>query len=154
MFGIRNVFVDYLLLITEYNDVFFAAEFFCSAFGYQLVPAFYTCDTWLALDDPLFHPGINIYPSNFFNMLKAINDLTNQWGQTPAERAVAYWVLFRGHMDDALLNKIRLTTNQGIELGNDRFRQEVEKLTGHRILSLKRGAKPRSNHKDENEFLL
>jgi len=57
-------------------------------------------------------------------------------------------------MDDTLLNKIRQTTNQGMALGNDRFKQEFEKLTGRRVFHLKRGPKPRNNHRDENEFLL
>ncbi len=57
-------------------------------------------------------------------------------------------------MDDALLNKIRQTTKQGMVLGSDRFRKEVEKLTGRRVYPLKRGPKPRKNDKNGNEFLL
>jgi len=77
-----------------------------------------------------------------------------QLGHTQAERAIAYRALFRGHIDDGLLNKIRQTTNQGMALGNDRFRKKVEKLTGRRAVPLKRGPKPKENNNDANEFLL
>jgi putative transposase len=55
-----------------------------------------------------------------------------------------------------LIDNIRYSLNTGLELGNDRFRSEVEQLTGQRQQLLKRGAKPvvKEQSKGEEEFLL
>ncbi len=63
-------------------------------------------------------------------------------GKTVAERTEAYRELFRGQFDATILNQVRQATNQGMALGNDRFKQEVERLTGRRVVALKRGPKP------------
>jgi len=73
-------------------------------------------------------------------------------GDTPESRAKAYRELFRGHMDLALLTQIRQAVNQGMVLGNDRFKQEISHLSGRRVNTLKRGPKPKSEA--PNEFLL
>lgn len=75
-----------------------------------------------------------------------------QLGNTVTERASVYSELFRGQVDAAVLNKIRQTTNQGMALGSDRFRQEVERLAGRRAAAIKRGPKPK--RKKDREFLL
>jgi putative transposase len=41
-----------------------------------------------------------------------------------------------------LISDIRDALNTGLVLGNDRFREEVEQLTGQRQQHLKRGPKP------------
>lgn len=64
-----------------------------------------------------------------------------QLGKTVAERAAAYRELFRCHLNSTLLDDIRRASNQGMALGNDRFKQEVERLAGRRVVSLKRGPK-------------
>ena len=66
-----------------------------------------------------------------------------QLGDTAENRTRAYRDLFRGHLDEGLVNEIRHASNKGMALGNDRFKQEVEKLSGRRVTSLKRGPKPK-----------
>ena len=56
----------------------------------------------------------------------------NALGDTPEARAQAYRELFRGHMDLALLTQIRQAVNQGMALGNDRFKQEIAHLSGRK----------------------
>ena len=51
--------------------------------------------------------------------------------------------MFVGQMDVAILNQIRTASNKGMALVNDRFKQEMERLTGRRVVSLKRGPKPK-----------
>jgi len=75
-------------------------------------------------------------------------------GDTATERTQAYQALFRGHIDTDLIHQIRQTTNQGMALGNERFKQEVEQLSGRRVTSLKRGPKPGQKQKDMEKFLL
>jgi len=64
-------------------------------------------------------------------------------GSTLADRTAAYRALFTGQLDATFLNQIRLATNQGMALGSDRFKQEVEQLARRRVSPLKRGPKPR-----------
>lgn len=42
-----------------------------------------------------------------------------------------------------MLTQIRTASNSGMILGNDRFKQEIEALTGRRVTPLKRGPKPK-----------
>lgn len=63
------------------------------------------------------------------------------------ERLTAYRLLFRAHIDISELDIIRQATNKGLAIGNDRFRQEIEKLSGRRVTEMKRGPK-------RKEFLL
>jgi len=70
-------------------------------------------------------------------------------GRTPAERARAYRELFRGHLEPEALKAIRDASNSGMALGNDRFKQEVEALSGRRTAPLKRGPKPKQERERE-----
>lgn len=49
-----------------------------------------------------------------------------------AERQQAYRDLFRSVLSEAMLVDIRSTIKSGMALGNERFKQEVEALTGRR----------------------
>lgn len=61
-------------------------------------------------------------------------------GATPTERQQNYSKLFDHHIDDIeLLKDIRGNTNKGLAIGNDRFKQQIEMLTGRRVSSGKRG---------------
>ena len=60
-------------------------------------------------------------------------------GASAAEQAAAYRALFVGQLDSTLLKQIRLATNQGMALGAERFKEEVERLTQRRVNPLKRG---------------
>lgn len=62
---------------------------------------------------------------------------------TIEERTSAYRQLFIGHLDSNMHTQIRTASNSGMILGNDRFKQEIEALTGRRVAPLKRGPKPK-----------
>ena len=64
-------------------------------------------------------------------------------GNTATERTAVYRTLFRDEIEPGMLDTIRKASNQGMALGNDRFKQEVESLTGRRVVSLDRGPKPK-----------
>jgi len=58
------------------------------------------------------------------------------------DRCAAYRRLFDPHVDRELLDEIRRATDQGLVLGNDRFRAEMEALTGARLRPGRRGRPP------------
>ena len=64
--------------------------------------------------------------------------------QTQATRQVAYRRLFETELDITLVADIRYALNTGLVLGSERFREEVEQLTGRRHHHLKRGPKPKT----------
>lgn len=64
-------------------------------------------------------------------------------GKTTEERAIAYRELFKGQIGGNLETQIRVATNRGMVLGNDRFKQDIEKLSGRRVTINKRGPKPK-----------
>jgi len=65
-------------------------------------------------------------------------------GTTERTRLNAYRALFRNELDRELVTKIRHAAHVGLALGNDRFKDEVERLTGQRQHHIKRGPKPKS----------
>jgi putative transposase len=69
-------------------------------------------------------------------------------GSTCGFRTAAYRRLFKEELDRKLVSEIRLAANTGLALGNDRFKAEVERLTGQRQRHLKRGPKPKPNPKE------
>ena len=73
-------------------------------------------------------------------------------GMDTAERAAAYRALFTGHLDTPLLAQIRHASNSGLALGNERFKEEVEILSGRRVELLKRG--PKAKKKDDQTGFL
>lgn len=75
-----------------------------------------------------------------------------QLGATTTERTHAYREMFRGHLDEKMVHKIRQATYQGMVLGGDRFKEEVKRLSGRRVTPLKRG--PKTKQKSVVEFLL
>jgi putative transposase len=60
-------------------------------------------------------------------------------GSTKPTRLLAYRNLFMEAIDGDLITDIRTALNTGLVLGNDRFRDKVEQLTGRRHHHLKRG---------------
>jgi putative transposase len=74
------------------------------------------------------------------------------------ERLMVYESLFKAHMGQDTLESIRAATNQGLALGSERFKAQVEALTGRRVTARKRGpkknAKTESLDKGVQEFLL
>lgn len=65
-------------------------------------------------------------------------------GNTPEERACAYRHLFTHHLESGTVSQMRQATNAGMALGNDRFKEEVERLSGRRVTPLSRGPKKRT----------
>jgi len=66
-----------------------------------------------------------------------------QLGKTKPQQFSRYRELFQPHIDDELLIDIRYALNKGLVLGTDRFKAEVEELTGRRVQPMKRG-RPRA----------
>jgi putative transposase len=60
-------------------------------------------------------------------------------GKDSAERRNNYCALFDLHDKNELLAEIRESTNKGLALGSDRFKEEIEALTGRRVKAKKRG---------------
>lgn len=83
-------------------------------------------------------------------------------GETIEQRTAAYRELFRGQLDSEILdsemlNTIRQSTNQGMALGNERFKEEIERLAGRRVTPMKKGPKPKTREHEAGggqEFLL
>jgi putative transposase len=70
-------------------------------------------------------------------------------GPTDEERQSAYGALFRAHLDDKAISDIRLALNQNQPLGNERFYQHIEQMTGQRRESKPRG-RPRVEKESDN----
>lgn len=70
-------------------------------------------------------------------------------GTTADERQNAYRALFRAQLDNEAINDIRLALNQSQPLGNERFYQHIEQMTGQRRESKPRG-RPRVAADEEN----
>lgn len=62
-------------------------------------------------------------------------------GKSTAERAAAYRSLFTAHFDQVTVDQVRRASQTGMALGSDRFKDEIEKLSGRRVRPLRRGPK-------------
>ncbi len=60
-------------------------------------------------------------------------------GSDASSRQKNYRELFKHHVDGELLEEIRENTFKGMAIGNDRFKEELEALTGRRLKPKKRG---------------
>jgi putative transposase len=63
-------------------------------------------------------------------------------GSTAPLRRSAYRRLVAKKLSSKLITDIRVALNTGLVLGNDRFKREIEELTGQRQYLLKRGPRP------------
>lgn len=70
-------------------------------------------------------------------------------GRDAETRQAEYRALFKHHIDCKLIDEIRKTLNKGLALGSDRFKAEIETLTGRRVTEGKRG-RPLGWRKDKN----
>ncbi len=68
-------------------------------------------------------------------------------GKEAKERQNAYKKLFRRDIDEDTLVKIRQGTNKGWVIGNDRFKVEIEEMTGRRA-----SPKPRGGDRKSKQF--
>jgi putative transposase len=62
-------------------------------------------------------------------------------GANVEERSSAYRALFSVDLESTALGTIRDASNKGLALGSERFKREVEALSGRRVTALKRGPK-------------
>lgn len=60
-------------------------------------------------------------------------------GSSPEARESAYRQLFAAHMAPALVDEIRAATNGNYVLGNDRFKEEIARTLGRRVVPGKPG---------------
>ncbi len=60
-------------------------------------------------------------------------------GRNASERRKNYCTLFDLHDKKELLAEIRANTNKGLAFGSDRFKDEIEALTGRRVKAKKQG---------------
>jgi len=60
-------------------------------------------------------------------------------GKDANERQASYRELFKHHVDGKLLEDIRLVVNKGMALGSERFKTEIESLSGRRMTAKKMG---------------
>jgi putative transposase len=78
------------------------------------------------------------------SILLSPHELYQQLGLNTAERLENYRTLFSSHVEDELLDNIRKASNKGLVLGNDRFVDEMENLSGRRLKERHRG-RPKKN---------
>ncbi|MES9857210.1 MAG: hypothetical protein ABW166_11460 [Sedimenticola sp.] len=90
-------------------------------------------------------PGAYVWSSYQFNALEKVSGLCKphpeymKFGKRKDVRMDRYRALFAHHVEDELLTEIREGLNKGMALGNDRFKEEVEELTGRRLKPKKVG---------------
>ncbi|MEA3469416.1 MAG: transposase [Thermodesulfobacteriota bacterium] len=90
-------------------------------------------------------PGEYRWSSYQVNGLGKVSDLCTphqeylSLGKDSLERQSCYRELFVHQVEGQLLKEIRENTNKGMAIGSDRFKREIEALTGRRLKSKKRG---------------
>jgi putative transposase len=90
-------------------------------------------------------PGEYRWSSYQINALGKVSNLCTphpeylELGLEPLERRKNYRALFIQRIDGELLEGIRAKTNKGLAVGHDRFKEEIELLTGRRVRAKKRG---------------
>ena len=119
---------------------------------------FLTCMRYIELNPVragmVKHPGDYAWSSYAANAWGADNALVTphptyrQLGLWHADRQSAYRQLFRAEISVNELEGIRQATNTGWVLGNDRFREKIEYLSGRRSSPKPRG-RPRKEKVDE-----
>ena len=93
------------------------------------------------VDDPANYRWSS-YRSNALGQASAIltpHPLYQSLGAIGEERQDAYRALFRAQLDDEAISDIRLALDQSQPLGNERFYQHIEQMTGQRRESKPRG---------------
>lgn len=96
------------------------------------------------------HPGEYRWSSYHRNALGKTDTLVTPHeqyqalGKQNADREAAYRALFQTHIDARTLDEIRQATQKGWALGNDRFKDDIERLLQRRTRPLVRGGDHRS----------
>ncbi|MCK4840260.1 MAG: transposase [Methylococcales bacterium] len=90
-------------------------------------------------------PSEYVWSSYQINALGKESDLCTphpeylRLGGTKNERLENYRALFAHHVERGLLEEIRLSVNKEMAIGHDRFKEEIEALTGRRLKPQKVG---------------
>lgn len=71
------------------------------------------------------------------------HSIYRQLGKSKPDRITNYRKLFESHVEGELLIDIRYSLNKGLVLGSEKFKSEVEDLTGRRVRPLRRGRPPK-----------
>lgn len=113
-----------------------------------------TCYRYLELNpvraSMVSHPADYPWSSYAANALGQTDPLVTphglylELGSDPEQRQEAYRALFQAHIDNRTLTEIRQATQKGWALGNDRFKEEIERLLARRTRPLPRGGDRRS----------
>jgi len=72
-----------------------------------------------------------------------------QLGAQDNERQQTYRDLFRYQIDERLIEQIRIVSNSGYVLGNERFQQQIAKTLGQRTCKGKAGRPTKNNKQNE-----
>jgi putative transposase len=83
-----------------------------------------------------------------FDTLLTHHELYRRLGRSDRERQANYRELFRAQLGRAEVEAIRDATNKAWALGNDRFRQRIENLSGRRSAPLPKGRPAKLEHVD------
>jgi len=100
-------------------------------------------------------PGEYQWSSYHINGLGNVSDLCTPHpeylalGAEKEERLSNYRGLFAHHIDRGFLDQVRSNINKNLALGTDRFKEEIELLTGRRLRPKKRG-RPKEWRKPDN----
>ena len=96
------------------------------------------------------HPSEYSWSSYHHNALGKPDDLLTahveyrRLGKTDDERQAAYRQLFKHHIPESSINEIREATNKAWVLGNDRFKQRIQKQLERRVAPAARGGDRKS----------
>ena len=74
-------------------------------------------------------------------------------GTSDEQRASAYRSLCEPNLDDAALTSLRETTESGRAWGSDRFKGDIERVTGRRMSAAKPGPKGKEAGEADGEQL-
>jgi len=106
------------------------------------------------------HPSEYPWSSYHFNALGQPNDLVMPYleylrlGKTDEARQAAYRELFKHHISDGSVAEIRNATNKAWVLGNDRFKQRIQRQTERRVEPSQKGGDRKSEQFRINRSLL
>ena len=96
------------------------------------------------------HPSDYPWSSYHSNALGKTNELLTphieykRLGKSESERQAAYRQLFKHHLSESSMDEIREATNKAWVLGNDRFKQRIQKQLERRVAPNERGGDRKS----------
>ena len=115
---------------------------------------FFICQRYIELNpvraNMVSHPAEYKWSSYRFHAQEFLDLQSDLWqphelylklGHQQRTRAKCYQALFKYHIPDEELGRIRSATHSDMALGNERFKEEIEQLTGRRVTPRKRGRK-------------